>query len=117
MQLEAEMCREIRPLLEEVLDAELLARLVEEVSMPAARLDAELWVRLVYAFAAATRRGMAGIEHLAGVFVPLYLWRAAAFMTQTSHEADAAVQARLDSLCETFQRLRPVLGDSWSEKA
>jgi hypothetical protein len=109
--------REIRPLLEEVLDAELLARLVDEVSMPAAGLDDELWVRVVYAFAAATRRGMAGIEHLAGVFVPLYLWRAAAFMTQTSHEADADVQVRLDSLCQTFQRLRPVLVDSWSAEA
>ena len=108
---------EIRPLLDGVLDADLVARLVDDVSAPAFRLDDELWVRIVYAFAAATRRGTTGIEHLAGMFVPLYLWRAAAFMAQTSHEADAAVQARLDSLCQTFQRLKPVLVDSWSAAA
>ena len=107
---------EISPLLEEVLDADLLARVIEEISAPTLRLDDELWVRIVYAFAAATRRGPTGIEHLAGMFVPLYLWRAAAFMAQAAHEADAAVQARLDSLCETFQRLKPVLVSSWSAR-
>jgi hypothetical protein len=109
--------REIRPLLESVLETDLLARLIEDISAPAIRLDDELWVRVVYAFATATRRGMSGLEHLAGVFVPLYLWRAAAFMTQTSQEADAAVQARLDLLCGTFQRLKPVLVDNWSAEA
>ena len=38
-----------------------------------------------------TRRGPASVEHLAGMFVPLYLWRAAAFMAQTAAEADAVV--------------------------
>ena len=88
--------------------------LLEDISAPALRLDDELWVGIVYAFAAAARRGSTGIEHLAGMFVPLYLWRAAAFMAHTAREADATVQARLDSLCETFQRLKPVLVSSWS---
>ena len=109
--------REIMPLLDSVLDTDLRARLVDDISTPAVRLDDELWVRVVYAFATATRRGMRGVEHLAGVFVPLYLWRAATFMRQTSLEPDAAVQTRLDSLCQTFQRLRPVLVDSWLAEA
>jgi hypothetical protein len=46
--------------------------------------------------------------------VPLYFWRAAAFMAQTAREDDRTVQARLDSLCETFERLKPVLVSSWS---
>ena len=104
---------EIKPLLEGVLGADVLARVVEEMSAPALSLDDELWVRIVYAFAAATRQGPTGVEHLAGMFVPLYLWRAAAFMERTENEADAATQARLNSLCETFQRLKPVLVSSW----
>ena len=83
--------------------------LVDDVAAPAFSLDDELWVRIVYAFAAAARRGPTGVEHLAGMFVPLYMWRAAAFMAQTAREDAGAVQARLDSLCETFQRLKPVL--------
>jgi hypothetical protein len=105
---------EIRALLERVLDPATLSRVVDEMAVPSFRLDDELWVGVVYAFAAAARRGWTGIEHLAGTFVPLYLWRASAFMAHTAGEDDAAVQARLDSLCETFQRLKPLLVSSWS---
>ncbi len=105
---------EIRPLLEEVLDPSLLARIVEETSSPELHSDDELWVRTVYAFAAATRRGPASVEHLAGTFVPLYLWRSAAFMAHAALEADATVREELDSLCQTFQRLKPLLVERWS---
>ena len=48
------------------------------------------------------------------MFAPLYMWRASAFMSHTASESPATVQARLDSLCETFQRLKPALVASWS---
>jgi glucosylglycerate synthase len=105
---------EIRALLAEVLEADLLARVVAAVSSSDLPLDDELWVRIVYAFAAATRQGPAAVEQLAGMFVPLYLWRAATFMAHAALEADATVQASLESLCQTFERLKPVLVDSWS---
>jgi hypothetical protein len=105
---------EIRVLLEAVLDPATLARVVEEISTPAPRLNDELWVATVYAFVVAARRGSTTVEHLAGMFVPLYLWRASVFMARTADESNAAVQARLDSLCETFQRLKPLLVSSWS---
>ena len=105
---------EIKPLLEEVLDADVLARVVEEISAPGRPLDDELWVRIVFSFAAATRRGPTGIEHLAGTFVPLYLWRAASFMAHAALESAPTVQARLDTLCQIFQRLKPELVESWS---
>ena len=56
-------------------------------------------------------RGSIGVEQLADMFVPLYMWRAAAFMSHTALESPVVVQARLDSLCETFERLKPVLVD------
>jgi hypothetical protein len=48
------------------------------------------------------------------MFAPLYMWRAAAFMATTDGESSASVQARLNSLCETFERLKPVLVAAWS---
>jgi hypothetical protein len=105
---------EIRALLDGVLDAPVLARVMNDLSNPTFAVDDELWVRIVYAFAAAAHRGSTSIEHLAGMFVPLYLWRASAFIADTAEEADAAVQARLDSLCETFQRLKPALVERWA---
>ena len=105
---------EIKPLLEEVLEPEVFARLVNDSTGPNSRLEDELWVRSVYAFAAATRLGSTSIEHLADMFVPLYMWRASAFMANTASESPAVVQARLDSLCETFLRLKPALVTRWS---
>jgi len=97
-----------------VLEPGLLAGLLEASDIANPRLDDEPWVRIVYAFAAATRRGLAGIDHLADMFAPMYMWRAAAFMSQTAYESSSAVQARLNSLCGTFERLKPELVAAWS---
>ncbi len=107
---------EIKALLAGVLDPSVLARVLEDMSAPSFRLDDQLWAGIVYAFAAAARHGSTGLQHVAGMFVPLYLWRASAFMAHTAREDAAAVQARLDSLCGTFQQLKPLLVNSWSAK-
>jgi hypothetical protein len=105
---------EIRELLQTVLEPGLLAGLLDVSEGLNPTLNNELWVRIVYAFAAAARQGRAGVDHLADMFVPAYMWQAAAFMAQTARESPAAVQARLDSLCETFERLKPELVAAWS---
>jgi glucosylglycerate synthase len=104
----------IQPLLAEVLEPDLLARVVDGPASSSAPLDDELWVRCVYAFAAATRLGHTSIEHLADMFAPLYMWRASAFMSHTATESPETVQARLDQLCETFLRLKPPLVARWT---
>jgi hypothetical protein len=104
---------EIRPLLETVLDPAVLARLIEDVAAADASPDDELWVRTVYAFLESTNRGTASIEHLADMFVPIYMWRAARFMSQTAHEPVGVVQTRLNALCDAFQRLKPALVNGW----
>ena len=104
----------IRPLLEDVLEPQVIAQFLDDGQGASSRLDDELWVRSVYAFVASARPGRTNIEHLADMFVPLYMQRAAAFMSRTASEPAAAVQARLDSLCQTFQRLKPVLVAGWS---
>jgi len=71
----------------------------------------------VYAFAAGARQRRIGVEQLADMFTPLYMWRAAAFASHTALESPVVVQARLDSLCKTFERLKPVLVAHWSAKA
>ena len=109
---------EIKPLLEERARAgRARATSWTTVGRRASRLDDELWVRIVYAFAAATHRGRTSIEHLADMFVPLYMWRAVGVhVAHRARDRRRRVQARLDSLCETFQRLKPALVASWSDE-
>lgn len=104
---------QIAPLLEAVIDPMMVACLVEDASVPL-RVNDELWVRAVYAFVRAIHRRRTSLEHLADMFVPLYMWRASGFMAQTALEPAPVVQGRLDALCETFQRLKPTLVAGWS---
>ena len=64
------------------------------------------------AFLAATNRGP-GIDQLADMFVPVYLWRASTFMRQTETDTPDATQGRLNALCGAFERLRPMLAAAW----
>jgi glucosylglycerate synthase len=105
---------EIKPLLEEVLDHGLFLQVIDHVARGEPILDDELWVKTVYGFVAASHHGRAAVEHLADMFAPMYMWRASEFMMQTALEPPAAVQTRLGSLCDTFQRLKPALVTSWS---
>jgi hypothetical protein len=104
---------EITPLLEDVLDPGLFVGVMDNVNGGGLRLDDELWVRTVFGFATAIQHGRAALDHMADMFVPLYMWRAAAFMSDTAPEPPAAVQTRLDALCDTFLRLKPTLVTSW----
>ena len=105
---------EIKPLLEEVLEPDVFARVMDDSSSGRAAARR----RALGADRLRVRRrdapGRTSIDHLADMFVPLYMWRASAFMSHTALESPAVVQARLDSLCDTFQRLKPVLVASWS---
>lgn len=104
--------KQISPLVGEVLTAPVLERLLDGTGCTP--LDDDLWVRVVYAFATAIGHRRGNVDHLVDMFVPIYMCRASAFMAATAAEPAAAVQARLDSLCETFQRLKPVLVAGWS---
>jgi glucosylglycerate synthase len=103
----------IRPLLEEVLEPPLIARLLDPTPAADPQHDDEAWVRMVYAFLAATNRGSA-VEQLADMFVPVYLWRASTFMRHSEADTAEAVQGRLDALCGAFERLRPTLAAAWT---
>ena len=106
--------REIQPLLEGILDPPVLSGLVDDLNTGEPRLDDEVWVRIVYDFLDASHRGSTGVDHLADMFVPLYMWRAARFMSFTAHESDDSAQKRLNTLCDAFQRLKPALVDGWT---
>lgn len=105
---------EIQELLQQVLDRATFEQVLADVSATRFRVHDELWARIVYTFLGAAQHGSTSVEHLAAMFVPLYLWRASAFLALTADDDPATVQNRLDSVCETFLRLKPILVNSWS---
>src|SRR4030095_6889136 len=85
-------------------------RVMDNANGAGPRLDDELWVRTVYGFATAIQHGRAALDHMADMFVPLYMWRAAAFMSDTAPDPPVAVQTRLAALRVTFHRLKTARG-------
>ncbi len=108
---------EITPLLEDVLDPGLFVGVIDNANGTGPRFDDELWVRTVYGFATAIRHGRAAIDHMADMFVPLYMWRAAAFMAETAPDPPSAVQARLDALVRRVSTVEANAGGQLVERS
>ena len=78
------------------------------------RFAPEHWVRVVYDFAVAHRRGVINRDHLLRSLTPLYLGRTASFVLQTA-DADAdQVEAILEDLCVEYERLKPYVVERWN---
>ena len=103
-----------RPLLEGVLEPALLARLLDDVSAPALHSTTSCGSgssmrsspRRAEARPASSTSPPCSCRSICGA--RRRSWRTPRTKTPPT------VQARLDSLCETFQRLKPVLVSSWS---
>lgn len=80
---------------------------------PGFHLDDELWVRLVYEFAVAARSKRLERGHLLRSITPLYLGRVASFFLEVEQMSAQEVEQRIESLCLTFEEMKPYLLDLW----
>jgi glycosyltransferase involved in cell wall biosynthesis len=78
------------------------------------RLADELWVRLVYEFAAAWRHRQIDRGHLMQSLVPLYLGRTASFVLEMRDAGPREAEERIDQLAAAFEASRPYLQLLWN---
>jgi len=72
-----------------------------------------LWVRVVYDFALAYRRGALNREQLLRSLVPLYLGRTASFVLQNRDSGAEEVEESIRALAEEFVREKDYLRERW----
>ena len=78
------------------------------------RLSDDLWVRLVYEFAAAFHGKRLDRDHLLQSLIPLYLGRTGSFVLEV-RDADALmVEERIEMLAREFEAQKPYLLECWS---
>jgi len=75
---------------------------------------ADVWARTVYEFAAAYHRAVIGRDHVVQALVPLFRGRAVTFLTENREASAEQVESNIESLCQTFERERPYLIESWN---
>ncbi len=73
----------------------------------------ELWAKVVYDVAVAYRYRVLPREHLLKALTPLYLGRTASFVSETQGLTSREAEQRVESLCQTFERLKPYLMAKW----
>jgi glucosylglycerate synthase len=90
---------------------ESLGRVADE----AFSFDGELWVRVVYDFAVAFRKGVIHRDHLLKSMIPLYLGRVASFVKENLTASAGEVEERIEVLCRTFEGMKPYLLERWEQ--
>lgn len=106
---------ELEPVFLSILTPETHAELKRVAELPEDKFSypADLWARTVYEFAAAYHRAVIGRDHVVQALVPLFRGRAVTFLTENRDASAEQVEARIEELCQTFERERPYLVDSW----
>jgi glycosyltransferase involved in cell wall biosynthesis len=71
------------------------------------------WVRIVYDFALAFHLRTISRDHLLRALTPLYLGWVASFVLQMHDAGPDEVEQRLESLCTTYEDMKPYLISRW----
>jgi len=108
---------ELQPVLRAILSPETLDSLnaLAHRDCDQLRYPDELWVRTVYEFLDAHRRGVMRREHITQALVPLYLGRTGSFLAQWAGRSPAEAEAALESLSLQFERSKPWLVERWNQ--
>ena len=74
----------------------------------------ELWVKVVYEFAASYHRSVINRDHIIQALAPLYRGRAYAFLTENLKASKDELAMHIETLCQTFERQKPYLLELWT---
>jgi hypothetical protein len=109
---------ELEPVLTSILSRATLDELKRAAALdePHFQYGEELWVRTVYEFAASYHRSVISRDHIIQALVPLYRGRVYSFLLQNQDASGEEVEQHIESLCLTFERLKPYLLDLWQRK-
>ncbi|MFZ3331133.1 MAG: hypothetical protein WA197_10920, partial [Candidatus Acidiferrales bacterium] len=80
------------------------------------RVENELWVRIVFEFAAAYHRNVMNRDHLLQALVPLYRGRIYSFIVEHQSSTPEEIEADTETLCLEFIRQKPYLLEKWKAK-
>jgi hypothetical protein len=77
------------------------------------RIPDEIWVELIYSFAATAHKKLINKEHLLKSLTPLYIGRTASFVMETWESNAAEVEEKIEQLCVSFEKEKDFLVKNW----
>lgn len=106
---------ELEPVLKSILSPQTLLEIqnITKVAEDDFRYSHELWVKTVYEFAASYHKSVISRDHIIQAMAPLYRGKMYTFLVENRDASGDEVEARVEELCQTFERLKPSLLERW----
>ena len=109
---------ELEPVLQSILSSQTLAEIqgIAKVGEDDFRYSHELWVRTAYEFAASYHKSVINRDHIIQALAPLYRGKVYTFLLENRDASGDEIEANVEALCLTFERMKPYLLDLWNAK-
>jgi hypothetical protein len=106
---------ELEPVLKTILTAETLVELQAVAHQPeeSCLLKDELWVNIVYEFAASHHKAVISRDHVIQALAPIYRGKALTFVGENREASAEQVEQNVEALCLTFESHKPYLLQLW----
>lgn len=109
---------ELEPVLRAILSAQTLADVqgIAKLTEGDFRYSHELWVKTAYEFASSYYKSVINRDHIIQALAPLYRGKVYTFLLENRDASGEEVEANVEELCLTFERLKPYLLDLWNAR-
>jgi glucosylglycerate synthase len=107
--------KQLEPILNSILSPETHASIqtIAALDQKSFRFSAELWVKMLYDFAASYHHAVFNRDHLVQALVPLYRGKIYSFLVEHSNSSPSEIEADCENLCLEFERQKPYLTEQW----
>ena len=108
---------ELHPILASILSPDTHAQIkaLAALDHEKVRFANELWVRMLYEFAAAYHHAVLNRNHLVQALVPLYRGKLYSFLREHENSSTEEMEAASELLCQEFERQKPYLIERWAK--
>jgi glucosylglycerate synthase len=110
--------KDLAPILASILAEQTHSEVKDLAAMDSAELHFadELWVRVLYEFAASYHHSVLNRDHIAQALVPLYRGRLYSFLWEHAESTPEEMEKESETLCLEFERQKPYLIERWKAK-
>lgn len=107
--------KQLQPVLKSILNVETHANVqtIAQLDQQGFRFGTDLWVKVLYDFAASYHRSVINRDHLVQALVPLYRGKICSFLLEHANSAPADMESDSENLCTEFERQKPYLVEKW----
>ena len=109
---------ELEPVLGAILSAQTLTDVQDIAKLPEEdfRYSHELWAKTAYEFASSYYKSVINRDHIIQALAPLYRGKVYTFLLENRDASGEEVEANVEALCLTFERLKPYLLELWNAR-